>query len=473
MLTEAQQNKVDTFKRQWAAAQARGDTAAMNLAHQGAESVRAHDGYLGGADGSLTKEQFYNSLANNGTGTSSTNTTGFSQLPYYGGTAKTSTLPNYGGTSASTPFSYLNSPTYNQSTDYQALINTEKAKGAYADQTLIDQYNRQRDAKINAMAISSSSGSLSTGTNTSNGLRSANSKAGYIDQLYAAQQQAKLDALKSAYDANTADLNNTAAKLPDTYNTARNTTAAASAVNQSSFNERAAANGLNSGTGGQAALSMANTLQSNLSSLDSEQASKLADIDTQRAKLASQYNNAIQQAIEDNDSEKAQALYNEAVRIDNSLVSTSQAQASFDLQKQAAQTSASNMTYEERLAKAETLRQYGNFTGYLDLGYSQDDVDSMKAAYDAEKTGKTASSTSSTRKLDGTLNNNVLTAALNGVTASSKPNYGSSAVLTVNILSDNGYSQAQISNILSQSYKNGELNKSDYGALVDANLRNH
>jgi hypothetical protein len=81
----------------------------------------------------------------------------------------------------------------------------------------------------------------------------------------------------------------------------------------------ALAQGLNTGAIGQAALSQNNQLQSNLNTLGAAQAQNLANIEQQRALLGQQYQLQILQAQADNDFERAQALYNEAVRQDEIL----------------------------------------------------------------------------------------------------------------------------------------------------------
>ena len=51
ILNEADRAKVKALSEQWQAANAAGDTAGMNAAHQGAENIRAQYGYSGGAAG--------------------------------------------------------------------------------------------------------------------------------------------------------------------------------------------------------------------------------------------------------------------------------------------------------------------------------------------------------------------------------------------------------------------------------------
>jgi len=215
-------------------------------------------------------------------------------------------------------------------------------------------------------------------------LRSATSQADYVNSLYDAQRQAALTALKTAYENNKVTLDAQAEKIPGIYQDARNTTAAQSEQNRANFNEYAAASGLNSGAGGQAQLAMTNQLLGSLSGIDRSEAEAKNDLETERTRLATNYENAIAQAIADGDLQRAQALYQEAVRVDESLVATSLNQANLDLNY----WSAGNQVYQQQLAmqqnKAQTLGAYGNFSGYLDLGYSQEQIDNMYKVWAAQ-----------------------------------------------------------------------------------------
>ena len=90
--------------------------------------------------------------------------------------------------------------------------------------------------------------------------------------------------------------------------------------------------GLNSGAIGQAALAQNNQLQSNLNTLESAQAAAQAEIEQQRVLLGQQYQLAINQAMAENNYNKAQALYQEAVRQDELLVQEQQFAANLALQ---------------------------------------------------------------------------------------------------------------------------------------------
>ena len=75
---------------------------------------------------------------------------------------------------------------------------------------------------------------------------------------------------------------------------------------------------------------MRNAEAANINAIRKEQANAVADIENQRAQLTLEYQNAIKDAIAQNEADKAQALYDEAKRVDESLVSTAVNQANLD-----------------------------------------------------------------------------------------------------------------------------------------------
>lgn len=139
----------------------------------------------------------------------------------------------------------------------------------------------------------------------------------YLKELYAKKVAAELAALKSAYEQNTATLDASRAQIAPVYDIARNSAANQNALSRGAFQEMAVANGLNTGTTGQAALAQDVVLQQNLSQIDREQAEKTAEIDLQRSQLDTDYRNAIAKAEATGDAELANALYEEYVRQQN------------------------------------------------------------------------------------------------------------------------------------------------------------
>lgn len=145
----------------------------------------------------------------------------------------------------------------------------------------------------------------------------------YIRQMYEQQLAANKAQLESDYNQNVSGLDSEASKIGSNYYEQRRQTQANADRSQASYNEMANASGLNSGTGGQAALSRSNQLQSDLTTLGNAEAQNRAEIERQRTLLGQQYQNAIQKAQAENNMELAQRLYQEAVRVDESIIDAS------------------------------------------------------------------------------------------------------------------------------------------------------
>lgn len=184
----------------------------------------------------------------------------------------------------------------------------------------------------------SSSGSSGS---RSGGGSSSSDAADYLKDMYAQNLEAQLAGLKSSYDQNVAGLKAEAEAIPKRYYEARNETAAQNDIAREYFNELAAANGLNSGTAGQAALANSATLQGNLSSISEQEKDALSANALEQNKLAIAYENAINQATASGNAALAQALYQEYVRQEEANLAQSQWQAQFDFNKQQYQDSLS------------------------------------------------------------------------------------------------------------------------------------
>lgn len=163
-------------------------------------------------------------------------------------------------------------------------------------------------------------------------LPSATSQEAYIKAMYEASLKAQEEALRASYEKNTGALDYQQEKLAPTYDAAANNAGAQAAIQRANFNESANASGLNTGAGSQAELSMRNAEAANISAIRKAQADAQAELDYQRSQLTLEYQNAIREAIAKNELEKAQALYEEAKRVDESLVSTGINQANLNWQ---------------------------------------------------------------------------------------------------------------------------------------------
>ncbi|MCL2409434.1 MAG: hypothetical protein FWC96_07450 [Oscillospiraceae bacterium] len=171
-------------------------------------------------------------------------------------------------------------------------------------------------------------------------LREPTSASEHINRMFDAKEQANLNALRAAFDQNVLTLDAARAPVAREFGDARNQAAAQSAIQRANFHEFAAGRGLNSGAGGQAYLAMNNALQGNLSNLRQQEAEVIAAINLERAKLETAYRNDVAGAIASGNLARAQALYEDFVRVDNLLVSVSQNQADLDLRTWRAQMDA-------------------------------------------------------------------------------------------------------------------------------------
>lgn len=183
-------------------------------------------------------------------------------------------------------------------------------------------YGQQRVTDINAGSTPASNFTAQAGTSYDIG-----DGNNYLKELYAQKVAAELAALKSAYEKNTSTLDASRAQIAPVYDIARNSAANQNALSRGAFQEMAVANGLNTGTTGQAALAQDVVLQQNLSQIDREQAEKTAEIDLQRSQLDTEYQNAIAEAQATGNAELANALYEEYVRQQNQTVKQTAAAA--------------------------------------------------------------------------------------------------------------------------------------------------
>lgn len=223
-----------------------------------------------------------------------------------------------------------------------------------------------------------------------------------INKIYDAQQKAKTDALKAAYDQNMLDYDVAAGKIPQTYNEARRQVSTQADISRANLNEQMAGSGINVGAGSQLALSQQNSRNAAMGKVSSAEADAMSALEAQRQKVKTAYQNAVAQAISENDAARAKALYTEAQRVDNSIVNTAVKQLSVD-------TTLAENERSRLEQQAATLAKYGDFSGYAALGYSQDQIDAMQKVWGAqnpklyyERTGAyPASYTASNRRTGG------------------------------------------------------------------------
>lgn len=251
---------------------------------------------------------------------------------------------------------------------YSAAGNTEAANNAHAQAEAIrGRYGYSGGATGNEY--------VPTGNNTV--IRTATDQSGRLDEVYNANLAARQAALESAFNQKNMDYDRAEQKIAPVYDTQRNDLETQFQIARRNMGERATANGINSGTGTQIALSQQNEYLRDYGALNKAEAAARSDLEFERAKAAAAYRDAVAQAIADNDVERAKALYNEAVRVDNSLVATSQNQIAIDMQREATE-------WNRKKEEADTLAQFGIFSGYEALGYTPDEIAQMRAVWAAK-----------------------------------------------------------------------------------------
>ena len=206
----------------------------------------------------------------------------------------------------------------------------------------------------------------------SGGYYTARDQSEYINQLYDAAVKSAQAALEGAYNEAVLGFDHAEAQIPEQYRAARNQTSADAAVQRANMNEQLAASGLNTGTSGQARLAMGIAEQNAMAALNRQQQAAIDEITLQRNQARAQYESAVAQAIADNDMQRAQALYQEAQRVDNSYRSYLEDalqqqqyqmnQLSMEATRQQMQLAAAADQREQQLLEAE-LAGYGSSGG--------------------------------------------------------------------------------------------------------------
>lgn len=218
-------------------------------------------------------------------------------------------------------------------------------------------------------------------TLTKIGLPTYEAQTEAVENTYEAAKSKALAALQSSYDKSRLELENTMKEIPGTYQSQANQIAAEALKQQQNFNESAAYSGMNTGNGSQAQLAMNNQLQSNMSTLRTNEANAIAKVQQQLSTLYVEYQNSIAEAIANNEYEKAAALLSEYQKAAESLVSVAQSQASLDIDVADFNRETNQYNNEMTLQKAQDMAKYGDFSGYLQLGYSSDQVNNMKRGW--------------------------------------------------------------------------------------------
>ena len=243
-------------------------------------------------------------------------------------------------------------------------------------------------------------------------LKSYTAQTGVVNDVYDAARDLTLAQLESAFDANELTLEAERATIPLTYQAQANAMVGDAERERQAFNEYAAASGLNSGAGGQAQLARSIQTQGGLSALRAAEAEAQRTLDVRLSQLEVQYQNDIATAVANGEYQRAAALMEEYRTQEQSLVSTAQAQAELGYREYLSAADRADTEWSQNfqqmqfernaaladaeigreiavtdrataLQRAETLAQYGDFSGYLALGYTPDEVANMTAVWRA------------------------------------------------------------------------------------------
>lgn|SRR5512145_105472 len=349
ILPAAEQARIKALQDQWNAATAAGNTAGAQAAHDAAQAIRAQYGYSGGAAG--------NQYITAGT---------------TGVTGGDVTLP----AAEQQRIAQLQQ----QYAAAQAAGNQAGMQAAHAAAEAIRaQYGYSGGAAGGQFTPVTPTAPQYTGTD----LPMPTSNVPYINDMYAAQTEANRLALEAAYNNATAGLDAAAGRIPGQYQAAQQQAQQQAEIQRRSFNEQAAASGLNVGAGSQAQLAMGNQLQQNLSGIATAQSNALADLELQRTQLNTQYQSNVSQAIAEGNFQKAAALVQEYQRLD--AANLARAQAMNDEMFRAYQTRASNygQNQDALIARAQTLASIGDFSLFSQLGYTPEQITALTNAYQA------------------------------------------------------------------------------------------
>ena len=174
-----------------------------------------------------------------------------------------------------------------------------------------------------------------------------------INSMYDAQKQSQLAGLESAYNQSMSNAQAARDAIPQQYQARANDLATQYERQRRNLNQQAAANGLNTGAGSQMHLALGSNYNRDYGNIRTAQQQALDTADRGIRDLQSAYQSQVQQAVANNDYERAQALLAEYKN-----------------------------QYQRQLQQAQTLASYGDFSAYLNIpGYSQGQVDNMRNAW--------------------------------------------------------------------------------------------
>jgi hypothetical protein len=174
-----------------------------------------------------------------------------------------------------------------------------------------------------------------------------------INQMYDAQRDAQLASLESAYNQSRSDAQAARDALPAQYQGRANDLAVQYERQRRNLNQQAAANGLNTGAGSQMQLALGGNYNRDYGNIRTAQQQAIDNADRGIRDLQTAYQSSVQQAVANNDYQRAQALLAEYKN-----------------------------EYQRQLQQAQTLASYGDFSAFANIpGYDQSQVDNMRSVW--------------------------------------------------------------------------------------------
>lgn len=174
----------------------------------------------------------------------------------------------------------------------------------------------------------------------------------YINQMYDKQLESQRAGLENAYNQSLAAAEQNQKQISQNFQSGANDLAAQYERNRANFNQAALRSGINTGAYSQAELARQSQYQRDFGSLRAQEAMAQAQAGMQVANLKSDYQTKIQQAIAENDYNRAAAMYKEF-----------------------------NEAQQRQQQNAATMGSAGDFSGYVQMylnqGYSLEEAQRM------------------------------------------------------------------------------------------------
>jgi len=174
-----------------------------------------------------------------------------------------------------------------------------------------------------------------------------------INNMYDAQKNNATAQLKTAYDQNMSDAVAARDKIPDQYQNSYNDLSSEYERQRRNNNLSAQANGLNTGASSQMNLAQTNAYLRSKSNLQASENEALNDANKNIVDLKTNYQNQIAQAAANADYQKTAALLDEY-----------------------------SQSYQRTLTKAQSMAEFGNFSGYAEL-YGPEQAQMMQQSWAA------------------------------------------------------------------------------------------